>query len=258
MDIFPVIFSDVDGTILDYTTYSYTQSLPAIRALAGRDIPLILVSSKTFTEMHTLHTQLELTWPFIFENGAGIANPDGTYSLHGKLYQELIAYKPVIAQICGTVQWADSLSVEELSVYTGLPARKVKDMMARMASVLCIAPHTLDIATINRKLRQYGLAITTGGKFFTVTDSTVNKGRAVQAIQSLYREKLGTIYSYAIGDGLNDADMFNAVDEAYFVGRKDLWDSIHHACPHIRETKKTGPSGFCEVIDKILKNYSVT
>ncbi len=257
MDVFPVVFSDIDGTILDYTTYSYTLSLPAIQKLVGRGIPLILVSSKTYAEMQKLHKKLSLTYPFIFENGAGIARPDASYLLYGKSYDELTPYKPVIEQVCGRVQWADTLSSQELSAYTGLSIQEVKDMMARMASVLCIAPAPLAIESINKDLTGYGIAITTGGRFFTVIDKTVNKGNAVQVIKTMYREKHVTVYSYAIGDGINDADMFNAVDEAYFVGRKDLWKTIKKLCPAIHKTKKTGPDGFSEVIDRIVKNYSL-
>ncbi|MEJ5363126.1 MAG: HAD-IIB family hydrolase [Spirochaetota bacterium] len=257
MDVFPVVFSDIDGTILDYTTYSYTLSLPAIQKLVGRSIPLILVSSKTYAEMLKLNKKLSLTYPFIFENGAGIANPDGSYTIHGKSAMQLALYKPVIEQVCGNIQWADKLSLQELSAYTGLSTKEVKDMMTRMASVLCIAPGPLDIEKINKKLAQYGIAITTGGRFITVIDSTVSKGNAVQIIQTMYREKHATIYSYAIGDGINDTDMFTAVDEAYFVGRKDLWKTIKKLCPTIHKTKKTGPAGFNEVVDRIVKNYSL-
>jgi len=258
MDAFPVVFSDIDGTILDYTTYSYKKSLPAIQKLAGRGIPLILVSSKTYAEMLKLHKELSLTYPFVFENGAGIAKPDGSYILCGKSYDQLLPYKTIIEQLCGNVQWADSLSLQELSAYTGLTIQETKNMMARMASVLCIAPAPLDIERINNELIPHGIAITTGGRFFTVIDSTVNKGNAVHVIKAMYREKHGAIYSYAIGDGINDADMFNAVDEAYFVGRKDLWGTIQKLCPAIHKAKKNGPSGFSEVIKNIIKNYSLT
>lgn len=258
MDVFPVVFSDIDGTILDYTTYSYTLSLPAIQKLVGRGIPLVLVSSKTYAEMLKLNKTLSLPYPFIFENGAGIAHPDGSYTISGKSTNQLAQYKPVIEQVCGNVQWADSLSLQELSAYTGLSTKEVKDMMTRMASVLYIAPGPLDIEKINKKLAQYGIAITTGGRFFTVIDSTVTKGNAVQVIQRMYREKYATIYTYAIGDGINDTDMFTVVDEAYFVGRKNLRKTIKKLCPAIHKTKKTGPGGFSEVIDIIVKNYSLT
>ena len=257
MNAFPIIFSDVDGTILDFEKYSYKISLPAIRALAGKGIPLILVSSKTYREMLKLHKRFMLPWPFIFENGAGIAQ-HGTYTLYGKSYNELVQYKPIIQEICGAIIWADRLPLTKLSKYTGLSTRKVKDMMARMASLLFIAPHTLNTQTINKQLHPFGIAITTGGKFFTVIDSNVNKGNAVKIIHAMYRQQYKAIQTYAIGDGLNDVDMFKAVDKAYFVGKRNLFKTIQTLCPAIHKSKKEGPGGFCEVIDRIVKDYSLT
>lgn len=258
MNVFLIIFADIDGTILDYTTYSYTKSLPAIQKLASRDIPLILVSSKTYSEILKLHKKLSLKWPFIFENGAGIANPDGTYSLYGKPYHELVKCKPIIEQTCGNVQWADNLSLQELSHYTGLCTEDVKDMMTRMASILFIPQHLPDVSTVNKHLQKYGIAITTGGRFFTVIDSRVSKGTAIQTVVSQYRVQHTGVYSYAIGDGLNDVDMFTAVDTAYFVGKNKLWEAIHKICLNLHRSRKTGPEGFSEVIESIIKNYSLT
>ncbi len=257
MNVFPIIFSDIDGTILDYTTYSYTQSLPAIQKLASRDIPLILVSSKTYSEILKLHKKLSLKWPFIFENGAGIANPDGSYSLYGKTYHELVTCKPIIEQICGSVQWADNLSLQELSKHTGLCTEDVKDMMTRMASVLFIPQHLPDVSTVNKHLQKYGIVVTTGGRFFTAIDSHVSKGTAIHTVVSQYRVQHTRVYSYAIGDGLNDVDMFTAVDTAYFVGINKLWEAIHKNCPQLYRSRKTGPEGFSEVIEIIIKNHSL-
>ena len=71
-----VVFSDLDGTLLDHENYSYTQAQPALDALASRGIPLILATSKTAAEVAVLHQALNLgDWPAIVENGAGIYRP---------------------------------------------------------------------------------------------------------------------------------------------------------------------------------------
>ncbi len=71
-----VLFSDLDGTILDHHTYSYSESVEGINILKDQNVPLVLVSSKTFPEMKEIHKELELNHPFIFENGGGIAYPE--------------------------------------------------------------------------------------------------------------------------------------------------------------------------------------
>ncbi|MCP4726565.1 MAG: HAD hydrolase family protein, partial [bacterium] len=70
------VFSDLDGTILDFNTYSYDEAREGMNLLKERGIPLIPVSSKTLIEMKGLHRELQLSFPFVFENGGGIAFPE--------------------------------------------------------------------------------------------------------------------------------------------------------------------------------------
>jgi mannosyl-3-phosphoglycerate phosphatase len=46
-----IIFTDLDGTLLDYSTYSFEKALPALQLVRERDIPLIICSSKTAKEV---------------------------------------------------------------------------------------------------------------------------------------------------------------------------------------------------------------
>jgi hypothetical protein len=57
--LLPVVFSDLDGTLLDHETYSFDAARPGLDALKSRGIPLILASSKTRAEMQDLGTA---TW----------------------------------------------------------------------------------------------------------------------------------------------------------------------------------------------------
>jgi phosphoglycolate phosphatase-like HAD superfamily hydrolase len=38
--LFPIVFSDLDGTLLDHETYLFDAAQPALNALKARDIPL--------------------------------------------------------------------------------------------------------------------------------------------------------------------------------------------------------------------------
>lgn len=260
MNDLPLIFSDVDGTILDFVTYSFKDSLPAIELCASREIPLILVSSKTYTEMKHLVTALSLAFPFVFENGAGIVYPSGKVTITGKRVDELRALKPIIESLIDDALWADTLKCEELSNYTGLPASDVEAMMERKASVLFISKKTLpgNIDRINQKIAHAGIAITSGGKFFTVMDSEVHKGIAIHAIQKYYESKVKNkrIITYGIGDGINDIDMFNAVDKAYFVGDDTIFALISSNCHTLCNSTKKGPAGFRYIVTDIVKSYS--
>ena len=67
-----LIFSDLDGTLLDHNNYTFDQALPALNWIKKKNIPLILASSKTYEEMLHLQSELMIDHPFIFENGSGI------------------------------------------------------------------------------------------------------------------------------------------------------------------------------------------
>src|SRR5690606_4397002 len=70
-----VIFTDLDGTLLDHDTYDWTPARPALDALATRDIPVVLCSSKTRAEMRALASAMQLDSPLIVENGGGVWLP---------------------------------------------------------------------------------------------------------------------------------------------------------------------------------------
>ncbi len=71
-----IIFTDLDGTFIDFETYSPDVAAPVARDLVDRGVPVIFCSSKTFGEQQALMDLIGLTVPCIVENGAGIFLPD--------------------------------------------------------------------------------------------------------------------------------------------------------------------------------------
>ncbi len=70
-----LIFTDLDGTLLDHDTYGYGDALPALELVKKRNVPLVLCTSKTREETSELRDELGLSHPFITENGGGIFIP---------------------------------------------------------------------------------------------------------------------------------------------------------------------------------------
>jgi mannosyl-3-phosphoglycerate phosphatase len=70
-----LVFSDIDGTLSDFNTYSIEPALPALDALKKNDIPLIICSSKTRAEIEKFRLQIGNTRPFISENGGAVFIP---------------------------------------------------------------------------------------------------------------------------------------------------------------------------------------
>jgi mannosyl-3-phosphoglycerate phosphatase len=85
----PIIFTDLDGTLLDYSTYSFEKALPALQLLKEKDIPLIICSSKTKKEIEYYRKKLDNHHSFISENGGGIFIPKGYFGFTPSPYSPL-------------------------------------------------------------------------------------------------------------------------------------------------------------------------
>jgi predicted mannosyl-3-phosphoglycerate phosphatase (HAD superfamily) len=74
-----VVFTDLDGTLLDSETYSYEKSLAMINRLKESGTPLIFCSAKTIVEQEVYRNELGLFHPFIVENGSTIFTPQAYF-----------------------------------------------------------------------------------------------------------------------------------------------------------------------------------
>ena len=67
-----VVFTDLDGTLLDHNTYDYGPARPALEALGRRGVVLVLCSSKTRAELLHWQAVLGIEGPLVSENGSGV------------------------------------------------------------------------------------------------------------------------------------------------------------------------------------------
>src|SRR5919201_1916108 len=74
-----VIFTDLDGTLLDPKTYAWEPAREALELIRARRIPLIFASSKTRAEIEPLRFTLQHGDPFIVENGGAVCLPKGYF-----------------------------------------------------------------------------------------------------------------------------------------------------------------------------------
>lgn len=93
-----IIFTDLDGTLLDHYTYSFEKALPALRLIKEKGIPLIICSSKTRSEIEYYRKKLSNDHPFISENGGGIFIPKDYFEFSGKNNKNVIPAKAGIQE----------------------------------------------------------------------------------------------------------------------------------------------------------------
>jgi predicted mannosyl-3-phosphoglycerate phosphatase (HAD superfamily) len=74
-----VIFSAVDGVLLDAETRSTSDTQLALQMLVDREIPLVLTSSRPPSELRALQRELGIRYPFVAEGGASRHIPAGYF-----------------------------------------------------------------------------------------------------------------------------------------------------------------------------------
>src|SRR5215831_9783180 len=70
-----LVLSDLDGTLLDHTTYAFDAARAALERLRDARVPLVLCTSKTRAEVEPIRAALGNAHPFIVENGGGVYVP---------------------------------------------------------------------------------------------------------------------------------------------------------------------------------------
>jgi len=258
-----LVFSDLDGTLLDHYTYSYGASLPGIELLKANHVPLVLVSSKTFLEMAAIHRELRLDAPFIFENGGGIACPgegtdekEFTVTLTGFSAAGLEQRLPLLGEALGKKPRVMSeMSLDEIMEFTGLDRTGARLAASREASLPFIPapgiePGQAEMRKINEGLAPHGLMITRGGRFYHFSSSRSTKGKAAAAVSDRYREQTGgeKITTLGIGDSENDIPLLEAVSIPALVRKPDGGYIETGLSPFVSDG--IGPAGFTEIIVK--------
>ena len=73
-----VVFTDLDGTLMDHDSYDVAPAKAALQALAARSIPVVPVTSKTRTELEPLMARLDYQPRQLPRTARIIMNTDGS------------------------------------------------------------------------------------------------------------------------------------------------------------------------------------
>jgi mannosyl-3-phosphoglycerate phosphatase len=264
-----VVFSDLDGTLLELETSSSKEARPAVDLLRARGVPLVLCSSKTRTEIEHLRRELALDAPFIVENGSAVFIPAGSFDGAGNLPRPRQGYMAIeLGLPVGEVRrrWASlraelgvefrgygDLSLRELRRHTGLDEAGARRASRREYSETLLL-EDLTLAARNRLqegLAARGLSGAVGSRFFTVTGLGADKGRATRLLLELYRREDPSLISVGLGDGPNDGPMLAAVDLPFLVQRPaGTWAEVDVA--RLVRVGSVGPAGFREAVTELF------
>ncbi|WP_106478733.1 mannosyl-3-phosphoglycerate phosphatase-related protein [Phytohalomonas tamaricis] len=256
-----LVFTDLDGSLLDHETYDWTPALPWLARLKAAGAPVIINTSKTAAEIMVLRDTIGLQGPFIAENGASIHLPaewvnDESIGEHGMADVVLGAsyhrIREVLEAIRETQEFMFSgfgdFSDEEVAECTGLDLESAHLAHLREASEPMLW-HDSDEALERFELLLVGagLSLTRGGRFYHVMSERSSKGRAMAWLTQRYAEKFGiTAKTIGLGDGPNDVPMLDVVDAAVVIrGHHNLEIAVADEGKTYR-TRAYGPAGWAE------------
>ena len=232
-----VVFTDLDGTLLDHRTYSFAPARAALETLKREGVPLVLCSSKTRAELIRLQKLLGIRGPFISENGGAVflsgagdleaLFPDRWAGLPAKVfgtpYDRLRDALVDLREVFGLhlVGFGD-VDAERVASWTGLPREQARLACARDFDEPFTwepEPDTQAQERVRQWLATRDLTLTRGGRFWHLTGSN-DKGAAVRWLVATLAELSGERpRSLALGDSENDLPMLEAADQGILVAR---------------------------------------
>ncbi|MGD2125926.1 MAG: HAD-IIB family hydrolase [Desulfobacteraceae bacterium] len=264
-----LIFTDLDGTLLDHNTYRWEEAKPALAQCSSLQVPVVLVSSKTRAEMDVLRAEMGLSWPFISENGGGIffpkeetpGPPPGAtiekntwkWSL-GLPYERLVdALREIRKALRWNIRGFSDMTPEEICRLTGLDPEsgRLAAMREFDEPFIIKEPEKIDLNLLHDAARRRGLHITTGGRFHHLQGKN-DKGEAVEKLISWYKQLPSYPITIALGDSPNDFSMLKRVDHPVLVRTSRHFPEIEQEVPGLRITRETGPRGWNEAVLELL------
>ena len=261
-----IVFTDLDGTLIDFETYAAELTTPRVQVLLARGVPVVFCSSKTRLEQRALMQKMGIDTIGIVENGSGIYLPQ-TCSLFpeqnkhplpngGRLVslgtsadtiQEKIEI--VSAHLDIDLRPYAKLSDPEVAKLTGLSEDAANRARQRdFSETLTAKLDPRQWAEVQAAFSSHNLRCLCGGRFYTVSAANCHKGTALQqVVKAFSAQRAEPVSSIAIGDSSNDVDMLRTADWPYLVQQPSgTWHEMD--LPRLHRIPAIGPAGWLKAI----------
>ncbi len=242
-----VLFTDLDGTLLDHHTYRPGPALPALRRLQRAGVLVLPATAKTLAEVRQINEDLGPLDGAIVENGAAIALGSTLDELIvlGQPYplvRELLA--EAAAEAGARVRGYGDMTADEVAAETGLSPAEARRARSRQWSETFMVTSG-DPAAVAEALRRRGLRAVRGARFRTAMGDH-DKGEAAGLVLARLRRDGRPVRSWAVGDAPNDAELLAAVDHPLLVrAAHGGWADLD--LPGLVRLDGVGPAGWAQI-----------
>lgn len=265
-----IIFTDLDGTLLNHADYSFEAARPALLLIKQLGIPLILCTSKTRCEVEVLRRALEIDEPFIVENGGGIFFPAGYRGFRIPEAEERDGYQvimlgaphPLARIVVDHVRQTfplrgfGDMEVEEVAEATGLPVEQAALAKKREFTEPLLLNEDVCKDELETSARAAGLRVIRGGRFWHLIGEHNDKGKAVDLTKAIFARHLsGTILTIGLGDSPNDLALLRNVDVPVLIPRPD-GDFEAFDPPNLVKAPHPGSKGWNAVMMELLSELT--
>lgn len=261
-----IIFTDLDGSLLDHYDYSWKAAAPSLSRIKRYAIPLIIATSKTRREVEPLQRDLGFRDPFIVENGGGIffppgfrgligqeGEPAGDYTLIrlGVPYPTVRGFLERMKERFALKGFGDLTNVE-IAGLTGLSLEQAGLARDREFTEPFLMERVEDMVSLRELAAAEGIRITRGGRFFHLIGGRQHKGEAVRiAAEIVGRFSGGNPTTVGLGDSENDLPMLREVDIPVLIPHPER-GYLNCALPGMIRAREPGSRGWNETVERLL------
>jgi mannosyl-3-phosphoglycerate phosphatase len=251
-----VVFTSVDGTLLDERTFDAGPAREAVARLHSAGVPVIPVSVMTLDEITPIAADLQMQHAMIVEAGGAIARWSGER-------WDVEPCGPPAETLLDVVLDIENRSGANLLVYSALPLDEASQLSGRSGEMLRASTHrcfsepfvieTGDFDRVRKAAAAVGFSVRRGRRFLHLCRSC-DEGEAFSRL----RDELQCDLAIAVGGASVDAEVLERADIAIIVpgsdGEPDA--ELLAAVPNARIAPLPGPAGWAAAIDKVWRDVA--
>ena len=256
------VVSDVDGTLMDHS-YDLSPARETIKRLQELSIPVILCTSKTASEVKIIRRDLNLTDPYIVENGAAIYG-ESLKKVNGKIIlgKKYKILEKILNCISNEIGYKliplNNLTDEEATRLTGLKGNSLNLMRDRHWSMPFLNPPDFLHEKIKICCEKLKVDIFKGNRMSHLLSVKSNKGKAINALKKY--SNIQNIKIVGLGDSPNDLPLLlNSDIKIVIPGANGPNLNLLDQLKDIEFTLASEPNGYGwkDEINKLINNLEI-